>query len=298
MKSVSQFTVSVVIMLLVALLASGCGVFNPSPPTTPTEIPNLLFTQAAETIMAQISQNVPTATITPTPGPPTNTPVPTLTYTPTATFTATIVPPATATATLSPTVTPTIFGIETLSDDFTLTDTGWPDEEGANYSMGYLDFAYQIYVKVPLAPIYSVRSWYFDDVRLEVDAQRRVGPDDGYLGVVCRFNRDKTDAGTIISYYALTISPDGTYTIFKYKAGTLEALLEGTAVAGAINGGDQFNRVRGECYGNTLRLFSNDRLLGEVNDNEYDAGGVGLIAGTRFEGELDARFDNFVLLRP
>jgi hypothetical protein len=297
MNKLPHFAAYLTFLVLVALLATGCDVFNPPPPATPTELPNILFTQAAETIMAQISQDVPTATITPTPGPATDTPTPTLTYTPTSTFTPTIVPPSTATATLSPTVSPTVFGVEALKDDFTLTDTGWADEEGANYSMGYFDFAYQIYVKVPLAPIYSVRSWYYDDVRLEVDAQRRIGPDDGYVGVVCRFNRDETDDGTIISYYALVISPDGTYTIFKYKGGVLEALLEGTAVAGAINGADQFNRVVGECIGNTLRIYSNDRLLGEVTDSEIKAGGVGLMAGTRFVGELDARFDNFVLLR-
>ena len=298
MKNQSYLTVYVAILVLLTLSVSGCDILNPSPPGTPTEMPNLLFTQAAETIMAQISQDVPTATITPTPRPPTETPLPTLTYTPTTTFTPTKVPPATGTATLTPTVTPTLFGIEALKDDFTNTDTGWVVEEGANYKMGYFDFAYQIYVGSVTSPIYSVRSWYYDNVRLEVDAQRRVGPDDGYVGVVCRFNRDKTDEGTKITYYALVVSPDGTYTIFKAKEGTLEVLLEDKAGAGAINGGDQFNRVRGECYGSTLRLYSNDRLLGEAVDTEFKAGGVGLMAGTRYVGELDARFDNFVLLKP
>jgi len=297
MKNIPRFAVFMVFLVLVALLASGCDVINPPPPTTPTEMPNILFTQAAETIMAQIAKG-PTATITPTPGPATNTPLPTFTYTPTSTNTPTEVPLATATATLSPTVTPTVFGIEALKDDFTNTDTGWAVSEGANYKVGYNDFAYQIYVGTVTSPIYSVRSWYYDDVRLEVDAQRRIGPDDGYVGVICRFNRDETDEGTKITYYALVISPDGTYTIFKAKEGVLEVLLEDKASTGAINGADQFNRVRGECFGNTLRVYSNDRLLGEVIDSEFKAGGVGLMAGTRFVGELDARFDNFVLLKP
>jgi len=290
MKNKSNLTVYFAILVLVTLSVSGCDILNPSPPGTPTELPNILFTQAAETIMAQISHDLPTATITPTPRPATNTPTTTLTYTPTTTFTPTEVPPATGTATLTPTVTPTLFGVTAIKDDFTTNDTGWPVVDTPNYRMGYRDFAYQIYVDTVTSPIYSVRSWNYDDVQVEIDGQKRVGPDDGYYGVVCRF----TEGG---NYYALVVSPDNTYTIFKAKGGALEVLAEGQADPGAINGGDQFNRVRGECYGTTLRLYSNFRLLGEAVDTEFKAGGVGLIAGTRIEGGLDARFDNFVVLK-
>ena len=290
MKNKPYLTMSFAFLVLVILSVSGCDILNPSPPGTPTALPTILFTQAAETIMAQISHDLPTATITPTPRPPTNTPTPTLTYTPTTTFTPTEIPPATGTATLTPTVTPTLFGVTAIKDDFATTDTGWPVVDSPNYRIGYRDFAYQIYVDTVTSPIYSVRSWNYDDVQIEIDGQMREGPEDGYYGVVCRF----TEGG---NYYAFVISPDNTFSIFKATGGAFEVLTEGQADPGAINGADQFNRVRGECVGTTLRLYSNFRLLGEAVDTEYKAGGVGLIAGTRYVGGLDARFDNFVVLK-
>ena len=69
MKNKSYLTVYLVVLVLVILSVSGCDILNPSPPGTPTELPNLLFTQAAETIRAQIAHDLPTATITPTPRP-------------------------------------------------------------------------------------------------------------------------------------------------------------------------------------------------------------------------------------
>lgn len=291
MKKHSHLLICLASMVMLGLTISACGILNPTPIPTPTAMPNIFFTQAAETIMAQIAQDLPTATITPTPAPPTNTPLPTMTYTPTTTFTPTEIPPASATAAASPTVTPTLFGVEALSEDFSLTDTGWPVVDSPNYRIGYRDFAYQIYVETVTSPIFSVRSWYYSDVQLEIDGQRRDGPDDGYYGVVCRF----TEGG---NYYSLVISPDSSYSIFKSKGGAIEVLTEGIADAGAINGGNKFNRVRGECIGSNLRLFANDRLLAEARDTEFKAGGIGLIAGTRLVGGLDARFDNFVVLRP
>jgi hypothetical protein len=290
MKNKSYLTISFAFLVLAIFTVSGCDIIDPSPPDTPTALPNILFTQAAETIMAQISHDLPTATITPTPRPPTNTPTPTLTYTPTTTFTPTEIPPATGTPTLTPTVTPTLFGVTAIKDDFATTDTGWPVVDSPNYRMGYRDFAYQIYVGTVTSPIYSVRSWNYDDVQIEIDGQMREGPEDGYYGVVCRF----TEGG---NYYAFVISPDNTFSIFKAKGGAFEVLTEGQADPGAINGEDQFNRVRGECVGTTLRVYSNFRLLGEAVDTEYKAGGVGLIAGTRYVGGVDVRFDNFVVLK-
>ena len=166
MKNNPRFAVFVALLVLVALLASGCGVINPPPPTTPTEMPNILFTQAAETIMAQIAKG-PTATITPTTGPPTNTPLPTLTYTPTSTNTPTEVPLATATATLSPTVTPTVFGIEALKDDFTNTDFSVyiesPKSAGDTIYLDHIQI--KIYYDDPREPVAAGSAAYASDGR-------------------------------------------------------------------------------------------------------------------------------------
>jgi hypothetical protein len=289
MKIKSRFVFVVTFLVLATVMVSACDIIN-SPPEEPTEIPQLAFTLAAQTIIAQISQSVPTATITPTPGPPTDTPMPTETSTPTETYTATMVPPPTGTPTLTPTETPTLFPLAAYTDDFSI-DTGWHTGSYANYRIEYKDGAYRIYVDTKTSPIWSVRQRYYDDVRLEVDAQRHNGPEDGYYGLVCRYS----EGG---NYYALVVSSDGTYGIAKATGGYLEWIEEGTAQTGFINPGTAFNHVVAECIGNKMILYANNHKIVEVVDEDFDAGWIGLVAGTRLNGGLDVRFDNFVVLRP
>lgn len=104
------------VIILLALLLSGCNLGTPIPPTTDAaavftqaaetviaEItqtaaapnPGALMTQAAQTVVADLTRNAPTATLTATPtntftpAPPTPTPTVTNTPPPTATFTPT-----------------------------------------------------------------------------------------------------------------------------------------------------------------------------------------------------------------
>ena len=71
-------------------------------------------------------------------------------------------------------------------DDFTQY-TGWYREKGEEYGFEYLGDAYSIYVNIPDGHVWSVRSLEIEDVRLEVDASRIEGPEDGYFGLVCRY---------------------------------------------------------------------------------------------------------------
>lgn len=94
MKKVNVLWVS---LLILALLLSACRGAEPAV-ETPTQDPNAVFTAAAETASANMTETA--SAVTPTPSPTaTETPAP-----PTPTFTATVEAPATAAATTAPAV--------------------------------------------------------------------------------------------------------------------------------------------------------------------------------------------------
>jgi hypothetical protein len=86
-------------LLAIALLGSAC---TPAAAPTPTVDPNLLYTSAAQTVIAQLTQNAPPPTATPA---PTNTKaaLPTLAAMPTLAPLTTLAPLKTATLALGPT---------------------------------------------------------------------------------------------------------------------------------------------------------------------------------------------------
>lgn len=258
-------------------------------PSAPTIAPEMLITQAAQTIIARMTVEATLATRTPTPTftlTPTSTSTPTETPTPTDTSTPTETPPLTDT----PTPTATIPVAVSFHDDFSI-DTGWFTTQRDDYGFRLAQGGYLVYVNVLNTPIWSVRQRKFTDVRLEVDASRLFGADDNYFGLVCRqMNGD--------NYYALVISPNGSYGIAKAKGGVFGFLQEGVAQTGVIKTGTEVNRVRADCMGNTLSLYANNVKLLEIEDEDFDSGWVGVIVGTRFSSGVEVLFDNFAALKP
>jgi hypothetical protein len=77
----------------------------------------------------------------------------------------------------------------------------------------------------------------------------------------------------------------------------MEILAEGMAPSGIIQGGKP-NRVTADCIGETLSLYANGRLLAQVQDDDFETGVVGLLAGTKLVTGFTARFDNYTLFSP
>jgi hypothetical protein len=296
----SRWSIGAVAALLGGITLSACAMFNPL--QQPTQIPAEAHTQAAETIVAQITQAAPTETPLPTstqpPGTFTPTPtsipvagetvVPAETQPPLETPQATDTPEITVT---QPTATSAGDFTVVFQDDFT-PNSGWYTSQGEDFGFEYAQGGYRIYVNIRSAPIWSIRQRDYGDVRLEVDATRTGGPTDGYFGVVCRLDREKRN------YYALVISSDGTYGIAKSENNAYGFLEQGSAPAGVIKSGEATNRVRGDCLGNTLTLSANGQQLLQIRDDSFDSGWIGLIAGTRQQPDLVVLFDNFVALQP
>ncbi len=276
-------------LFLVVGLAS-CNL--PGVSSTPTADNQMVYTQAAQTVSAQLTEQSPFQPTEETPAGIGGTSVATLP--PTATPSSTSEP--TSTDIPTPTLEPTIFAAPTrpaeqvFKDDFS-NDQGWYTEENERFGFYYEDETYRIYVNIRSAQIWSIREDERRDVILEVDAARVEGPEDGYFGLVCRQMDDE-------NYYALVIGSDGFYGILKMEDGEDEFIGEGVDRSSILNSGTSVNRLRAECIGDSLTLFVNDVRMLEVNDDDISSGVVGLLAGTRRTEGVVAAFDNFAIFRP
>lgn len=279
------------VILLLALglaLLSACT----SPvPDSPTGIPDAAFTQAAETIIVEMTANAPTATGTPEPKatvpviPPTETP------------TETLPPAATASPTLTPGIpTETVEPTEEITYNLVIDEnfssgTGWFTEEQDDFGFEFAEGGYRIYTSVADA-VWSVRKQEFSDVRLEVDVVEEEGSSASFYGLVCRHE----NAG---SYYAFAVNDEGFFGIARREGGELEFMAQGTAPEGVIEPAGAANRIVAECLGERLILSVNGHKLADVQDDEIDAGAIGLTAGNQSaRSTTEALFDNFVARVP
>lgn len=282
-----QIGLSTLIVLL-ALVSAGCGGFRPT--QSPTPFPDWAYTQAAETVIAALTQNAPLSTPTSTMPPATPTSFATESPQPSGTPLPTETPPASQTPipTASPTAdTATLLYFEDFSGD-----SGWVAQSNENWGMGQADGGYFISVKISHAPIWSVRNQELANVRLEVDAAREAGSENGYFGLVCRHSNAD-------NYYSLVIGSEGFFGIAIREGGEkLRFLVEGGDEAGIIQIGSAINHLRADCIGSTLALYANGQKLVEVEDTTFETGDTGLLAGTRKEPGLRVLFDDFALYSP
>ncbi len=227
---------------------------------------------------------VPSQTMSPSEPPPL-TPTSLTTDTPTP-RPLTPTPSPTATPTSEPTTTPEIV----FREDFEGSGGAWPSEDKETYSFGTADGGYRIYVNTFFADIWTVRDREFTDVRLELDITKTSGPDDGYAGLICRFQNSG-------NYYGFTVSGDGGYRIYK-KFGGIITDLDNPGQGGIVQTGDAFNQIRADCTGTSLTLFVNGERVAEAEDDAFAEGRVGLVVGTEATAGLDILVDNFLIANP
>ena len=253
--------------------------------------PELSLTQAAETIVAELTQNAPLPTATeveppaaPAPTdtptqealPPTSTPLPTNTPLPTDTPfpTNTPTPVDTATMTWTPTFTPFADAVYRLvfEDDFS-ADTFWikqyTDEVEMHFGLG----GYVMKNKVLSDIVWSVRSTPYANVRVEAIGHTLNGRRDDYYGVVCHF-------GNGSNYYAMLVGNDGSFGVARQLEGNLEFLHWELDTTGTVRtlGGE--NHIIADCLSTTLSLTVNGVKLMEIEDLTFSGGNVGFAVGT------------------
>jgi hypothetical protein len=287
------------LFLLLSIL-SACNLAGT--PQAPTPFPDSAYTAAAQTIVAQLTETA--LSVPPTTGPTAPPVVDTaeatteaVTSTATQTATETFQPTDTPGVADTPTVTsdtgstPMPLGELIFEDDFSDEDN-WFVDSSDNFGFEYDRGGYQINVNILNATIWSIREIDSTDVQLEVDGQRTSGASDGYYGLLCR-HQDEEE-----SYYAMVVAEDGFYGIGKSEEGEFDFIETGTAASGVIQSDEDPNRVRADCIGESLTLYVNGQRLLEVQDDDFDSGFIGLVAGTRLSGDVTVLFDDLAVYEP
>lgn len=272
------------IFIMLSFSLSGCS--SSSQELTPTPDLNTQYTQAAQTVIAEITNLAESVTQFPS-----STPSPTTIFLPTDT------PTITNTTTPAYTQTPTpSAGIPELADyrmiftdDFS-NKNGWYTDNGPDYGFQYTETGYLIYVNILAATIWTIKDIELVDSRVEAIGEQISGPDNGYYGVSCRHQDGD-------NYYALVISNDGRFAIIRYYLGESEFIYEGTAPAGTIYP-DQPNKITADCIGNYLTLYANNTQLVSIIDDTISSGVFGLVAGTRNTEGIEAEFFEMNVLAP
>jgi hypothetical protein len=313
MRANSKVVLSILTLLLV-IASTGC--LGGTPTTAPepaqteaaTQAPDLAYTQAAQTIAAELTLNAPPATATPAAGAqaapsvtpteeplpatstplPTNTPLPSDTPLPTDTSTPTITP--TPAQSPTPTLPPQPTWLPVFQDDFATQGQFWAKESNRDMAMRYTQGGYVITNNMVDDIVYSAKTDTFSNARVEAVATPLDGPLDGYYGVICNFSNGS-------NYYLFAVGLDGWYGIGLKKARKLTWLKEGIDT-NTIRTGNAANTIRGDCYQGMLVLWVNDVQLASVQDLTFSAGGVGLAAGTRKTPGVTVLFDDFKVFQP
>ena len=176
-------------------------------------------------------------------------------------------------------------------DDFSDPTSGWRLWTSEDAVIDYADETLQFLINKPNYDYWSLPGKSYADVVLAVDATLVGGPMDNDYGILCRMQDD-------YNFYAFLISSDGYGGIIKVKDGLYQVLNSETGLeyGDMIAQGQATNAIRADCTGSTLTLYVNHTKFLEVTDNDFQAGDVGLMAGSYSQPGVDIRFDNFYAL--
>ncbi|MGD8455094.1 MAG: hypothetical protein PVF83_01830 [Anaerolineales bacterium] len=180
-----------------------------------------------------------------------------------------------------------------FEDDFSFIFSGWPRDSDESSSADYVNEGYEIALYEKDLATWATTGEAFTDVDIQVEATFLAGDSDSYYGIVCRQE-------DIDNFYALAISNDGYYGIFKTIQGGPFTLIpdEFWDYSDSINQGLDTNLLRAKCENDRMILYVNDKLLLEVKDDDIASGEVGLIVGSFTADETTIFFDNFIVRAP
>jgi hypothetical protein len=178
-----------------------------------------------------------------------------------------------------------------FEDDFSKTNTGWDQETYADGLTDYADGAYKIGIYAESKFFWANPYKNYEDVIVEVEAQKVRGGDDMQYGVICRHQ-------DVENWYTLAVTADGFAVIRKrFNGGDLDFITD-WAEAPSILTGNNTNLLRAECVGDRLSLYVNGELVIETLDSDIAKGDVGLMAGTFEQPDAEILFDNFIVRKP
>lgn len=130
----------------------------------------------------------------------------------------------------------------------------------------------------------------YEDIIIELDLAQLSAADNNGYGLMCRASFDRSSAN---GYYFL-ISGDGMFSIREGRQGEVQPLIKWQSTS-AINRGAGVNRLRVVCVEDYLSLSINGELVGQVRDNSYSRGLIGMVATTESGTQIDVTFDNLLV---
>lgn len=173
-------------------------------------------------------------------------------------------------------------------DDFSDPNRGWPTIQNAQGGYSYQPDGYHISAyEINSAP-YAKTNREYENASIYVDARPVREGVNGYYGLLCRIRDDQ-------NFYYFVIQSDGEYAIGKKKNGEFLSFFTERMESDAVKQGNQTNRLRADCTGNTLRFYVNDVKLAEVTDTDFLSGFSGLVAVALDTQGLEVIFNNFLI---
>ena len=90
-----------------------------------------------------------------------------------------------------------------FSDDFSQSNSGWTQLQGADGTIAYTKNYYHIFVNQPGTLLLATPGKSFQgDVSIQVDARKIGGSDDNFFGILCHYQNPD-------NYYLLMVTSDG-----------------------------------------------------------------------------------------
>ena len=175
-----------------------------------------------------------------------------------------------------------------LSDDFSDTASGWMEDSDTDWALYYEGGRYFFQVNPSQFYVNSHLFVNYANITVNVDVNIEQAAHDGDIGILCRY----IDSD---NYYALEVSEDGYYSIWKRVNGEVVYLVEWTS-SGLIPIDSSAFTLNASCDGAQLSVGINGQLLAQATDTDFASGYVGLTAGTWENGGLVLSFDNFEVI--
>lgn len=118
----------------------------------------------------------------------------------------------------------------------------------------------------------------FGDFRLDINARRIAGPDNGVYGVVFRIQQPVAGA-TTFERYNFTVTPDGFYSLTLIKTDGSATIIAPRTASPTIKKGDATNHLTVIAKGNQITLAINDETVGTFSGPVVGPGVTGVYVG-------------------
>ncbi len=173
---------------------------------------------------------------------------------------------------------------ETFRDD----SGGWDMESDDDVTRTLRGGAFYILVNTENILGWSSVPGEYADFYMTADALHVGGPLDNEIGLLFRIVDES-------NFYFFTVSSDGFYLLNKLVDGEWQSIVDWTESSLIVQGEGQANSLGVLARGDELTLLINGEPVEVVGDDEFNAGGVAVAAGSFDEAGVEIAFDDFSL---